>query len=137
MLKGILLTAAAAVALAAAGSAVARSEATPTLNATVGPGFTISLTQGGKKVTRLKAGTYRIVVSDRSSAHNFVLERERGGAFERTLTSVGFTGTKTVTVRLGNGSWKYYCEPHESVMHGAFTVGAGAATAADDHGSDG
>jgi hypothetical protein len=32
--------------------------AKPTLNGTVGPGFTITLTQGGKKVSKLEAGTY-------------------------------------------------------------------------------
>ena len=135
MLKALLLTAIAAAVVA--GGATARSDSTPTLKATVGPGYTIALMQSGKKVTRLKPGPYRIVVADRSSAHNFVLERERGGRFERKLTSVGFVGTRTVTIRLGNGSWKYYCEPHESLMHGSFAVGAGATATVDDHGSDG
>ena len=40
----------------------------PTLTATVGPGATISLrTSRGARVTRLKAGRYRIVVRDRST----------------------------------------------------------------------
>src|SRR5881392_3673802 len=65
-----------AAALAVAGAAFSRSSATPTLKGVVGPGFTISLKKGGKKVKTLKAGKYRIVVSDKSSFHNFTLERE-------------------------------------------------------------
>ena len=49
------------------------SPATPTLNGTVGPGFTITLTQGGKKVTKLKAGTYVFKIADKSKIHNFHL----------------------------------------------------------------
>ena len=45
----------------------------PTLTATVGPGATILRTSRGARVTRLKAGRYRIVVRDRSSMHNFHL----------------------------------------------------------------
>ena len=39
--------------------------ATPTLTGTVGPGFTITLTKAGPKVTKLKAGTYIIKISDK------------------------------------------------------------------------
>jgi hypothetical protein len=46
---------------------------------TVGPGFTITLTKGGKKVTRLSAGRYQLVVRDRSTMHSFVLE-DRGSS---------------------------------------------------------
>ena len=50
------------VAVTLAGGATA---AAPTLTGTVGPGFTITLTKGGKKVTRLSAGRYQLVVRDR------------------------------------------------------------------------
>lgn len=93
-----------------------------TLHGSVGPGFTISLTRNGRRVRRLRAGTYRFVIADRAAIHNFVLEKERGGRFERELTDVSAVGTKTVTVRLTPGAWKYYCEPHESMMSGFFTV---------------
>ena len=46
---------------------------TPTLTGTVGPGFTITLTQGGKKVSKLKAGKYVIKIADKSNIHNFHL----------------------------------------------------------------
>ena len=93
-----------------------------TLRGTVGPGFSISLTQNGKRVRSLPAGTYRLVVADRASIHNFVLERSKGGKFEKQLTTVPFTGTKTVTVTLSKGSWEVYCRPHESTMHQSFVV---------------
>jgi plastocyanin len=104
-------------ALTGAGSAAA---APKTVNGSVGPGFTISLKLAGKKVKRLKAGTYRFRVTDRSSSHNF---RLRGPGFNRAITSVGFTGTKTVTVRLKRGTYRYVCDPHSSFMKGSFRAG--------------
>lgn len=117
------------------------SSAAPALRGTVGPSFTIKLTKAGKTVKTLRAGTYRLTVSDRSAEHNFVLEKERG--VERVLTSVSFVGTKTVTVRLTRGVWKFYCDPHASVMVGRFSVGgaqlaaATTTTVTDDHGGHG
>jgi len=105
-----------------AASALGRPAATPKLQGTVGPGFTISLKSHGKKVTSLTAGSYTFVVSDKGSIHNFVLERKTGGKFEKAITTIPFTGTKTVTVKLGKGKWKYYCKAHESTMFGFFTV---------------
>lgn len=107
---------------AAATLVQAPSHAAATLRGSVGPGYTISLTRNGRSVKTLRAGTYRFVIADRAAIHNFVLEKEHGGRFERELTDVSDVGTKTVTVKLTPGTWKYYCEPHESVMFGAFTV---------------
>jgi plastocyanin len=121
MIRHALLAASAAAALAVAVSASAAPTAT-LLKGAVGPGFTISLTKGGAKIRSLKAGTYKIVVGDRSTAHNFVLEKAKGGRFERQITSVPFTGTKTFIVKLTPGKWEFYCAPHESAMRGEFTV---------------
>jgi plastocyanin len=118
-------TGVAAVVLAAvllSTAAFARPAATPTLKGTVGPGFTISLTKNGKKVKTLTAGRYKFVISDKASIHNFVVEQESGGKFEKDLTTVPFSGTKTVTVTLKKGKWKYYCKVHESQMFGFFSV---------------
>ena len=41
--------------------------------ATVGPGYAISLTQNGTKVTHLDPGTYTINVNDQADVHNFDL----------------------------------------------------------------
>ena len=94
----------------------------PTLAGKVGPGYSISLTRNGKKVTRLTAGTYKLVVRDSSSSHSFVLEKEKGGTFERDVTSVSFRGTKTLVIKVTKGTYKFYCRPHESMMFGFFTV---------------
>jgi plastocyanin len=117
-----LVALAAVFGLVVAGVASSGTAATPTLNGTVGPGFTIKLTKGGKKVTSLKAGTYLFVVSDKATIHNFTLEQEHGGKFETHITSVRFVGTKRVKITLRRGEWKYYCAPHEATMHGTFTV---------------
>ena len=91
---------------------------TPTLKGTVGPGFTISLTKSGKKVKTLTAGKYTFKVADKSNIHNFALK----GPVKKTLTSVGFTGNKSVTITLKKGKYTYFCTPHASSMKGTFTV---------------
>ncbi len=101
-------------------AAAAAPAATPRLVGTVGPGFTITLTQNGKKVTSLKAGTYTLVVRDKASTHNFALDGPNG--YEKDFTSVSLVGTKTFTVALKKGKYKYYCAPHETTMSGRFSV---------------
>ena len=111
-------------ALASAGAALSGSTATRTLKGVVGPGYSISLKMNGKTVKTLKAGKYKIVVSDKSNFHNFTLEREKPSKpkLEKDITSVGFTGTKTVTMTLKPGSWRAYCSIHEALMHHDFKV---------------
>jgi hypothetical protein len=113
-----------AAALAAAGAAFSRSSATPTLKGVVGPGYTISLKKGGKKVKTLKAGKYKIVISDKSSIHNFTLEREKPSKphMEKHITATSFTGSKTLVWTLKPGSWRAYCSIHEALMHQDFKV---------------
>jgi hypothetical protein len=121
------LSALAAVGLAGLITATASlggGNAATTLRGAVGPGFTISLTKGGKRVSRLTPGTYRLVISDRSAAHNFVLSR---GNSVRQLTSIPFVGTKTVTLKLAKGTWTFFCAPHASAMSGRFGVGTAVA----------
>lgn len=112
---------AATITLALVATAFSRP-ATTTLNGTVGPGYTIKLTKGGAKVTSLKAGKYAFKITDKASNHNFVLEQEKGGKLDKQLTGISFKGTKTVTLTLKAGKYKYYCSPHEAAMHGFFTV---------------
>ena len=109
-----LVAGAAVTALALTGIAQAAS----TLTGTVGPGFTITLTQGGKKVTKLKAGTYTIKIADKSNIHNFHLT----GPGVNKKTSVGGTGSTTWTVKLKAGTYKFICDPHASIMKGSFKV---------------
>jgi plastocyanin len=115
----LICTLAAAGAVALLASAPAAPSSAPKLTGTVGPGFTISLKQNGKAVKSLKAGSYTLVVSDKASIHNFQIE---GPGLDKAVTTVPFTGTKTVTVKLKKGSYKFYCAPHESSMFGNFKV---------------
>ena len=119
-----ILVVLAVAALAVAGAAFSRSSATPTLKGVVGPGYTISLKKGGKKVTSLKAGRYKLVISDKASFHNFTLEREKPSSpkIEKHITSTAFTGSKTLVMTLKKGSWRAYCSIHEDQMHQDFKV---------------
>jgi plastocyanin len=99
-----------AVAVLAATSPAA---AVPVFQGTVGPGFTIKL---AKKPT--KAGKVKFVVADRSSSHDFHLT----GPGVNVKTSVGGTGTKSFTVTLKKGTYRYVCDPHASLMRGSFTI---------------
>jgi hypothetical protein len=85
-----------------------------------GPGFTIILTQGGKKVSKLKAGKYTFVINDKSSNHNFAMDGPH--KFEKDITTIPFKGAKTVTLTLVKGTYKFYCAKHESTMFGHFKV---------------
>lgn len=115
------LTVVLALVAALAGSTATSSlAAPPKLVGTVGPGFTITLTKGGKKVTKLKAGKYTFVINDKSSVHNYELDGPKGSG--KDFTGVSFQGTKTFTLTLKKGKYKYYCKPHESAMFGTFTV---------------
>ena len=88
------------------------------LDATVGPGFTITLDQNGNAVSTLAAGTYTIAVDDKSDIHNFHLT----GPGVDKATDVGGTGKETWKVELKDGSYHFQCDPHASSMNGSFTV---------------
>jgi plastocyanin len=104
----------------AASTTASAAPASQVVKGTVGPGFTITLTLSGKKVTKLKAGTrYRFVISDRADIHDFHLS---GPGFDRVLTSVGFTGTKSFVLRLKKGTYRFFCDPHSGIMHGSFKI---------------
>src|SRR4051794_5399381 len=120
----VTLASLAVVALTAAGSAFSHTSSTPTLKGVVGPGYSIKLTKGGKKIESLKAGTYTFVITDRSNFHNFTIEREKPSKpkLELHATGTGFMGTKTVKMTLKPGNWRFYCSVHESQMHGDFKV---------------
>ena len=118
-----IVAAVALIVLALAASALAASQAShPKLLGVVGKNdaFKISLTSNGKSVKTLKAGTYTVVVQDDSTIHNYELDGPKGKSWD--ITSVGFQGTKTITLKLVKGKYKAYCSPHESFMFQHFTV---------------
>ena len=112
-----LVALAALVAAIAIPTALARTTSN-TLVGTVGPGFNISLTQGGRKVSKLKAGVYTIKVNDKSNIHDFHLT----GPGVKKTTSVAGIGTSTWKVTLKRGKYSYQCDPHSASMFGGFTV---------------
>ena len=113
----------AVLAVAAAVGAFALSglvqAATPKLVGTSGPGFDIEVTKAGKDVKKLKHGTYKIVVRDKSSEHNFHLS----GPGVNKKTTVSAVTTKTWTIKLKKGKYTYQCDIHAAVgMKGSFRV---------------
>jgi plastocyanin len=115
MLSTALAATAIAFVLAAPGSA----EGTKIFG-TVGPGFSISLSDAaGNKITKLDPGQYELVVDDKSEFHNFHLT----GPGVDVTTQVEETGQKTFQITVGDGTYRYVCDPHLGDMNGSFTVG--------------
>jgi plastocyanin len=110
-MKRMLVAAAGAALFLVTTSALAATP--PTYKGTVGPGFTISM---AKKPT--KAGKVKLVVSDKSDFHNFHLR----GPGVNVKTTVPQTGSKTFTVTLKKGTYRFVCDPHASSMKGSFKV---------------
>jgi plastocyanin len=124
-----------ALALAGCGGGSSSSESTTTteggstettaaagtvLLATVGPGFTISLTtEDGEAVTSIPAGSYKIEVDDKSDIHNFHLT---GPGDVDVMTQVSEVTKVDWDVDLVAGTYKYQCDPHASSMNGSFEV---------------
>jgi hypothetical protein len=95
----------------------------PVLEGTVGTNdaFVISLVDpSGAKATHLDAGTYTVLVHDRSAEHNFHLT----GPGVNQSTDVEGIGDETWTVTLTDGIYEYHCDPHSEIMKGRFAVGS-------------
>ena len=90
-----------------------------TLTASVGPGFSISLTGAdGADISTLAAGSYTIEVDDQSDMHNFHLT----GPGVDEDSGVSETGMSTWDVTFEAGSYHFQCDPHASQMNGDFEV---------------
>lgn len=94
-------------------TALPAAAATPTFRGTVGPGFTISMVKKPKQPGKIK-----LVVADRSDDHNFHLT----GRGVNVKTSVSAVGTKTFTITLKKGTYRFVCDPHASSMRGSFKI---------------
>src|SRR5438046_375263 len=91
------------------------------LQGSVGPGFAISLTDGGgAPVTHLDPGAYDLQVADLSNDHNFHLQGPGG---VDVTTPVEGTGTQSFALALVNGTYTFICDAHPTRMKGSFTVG--------------
>ena len=90
-----------------------------TLTGTVGPGFSISLTDpSGALVRHLDPGAYTVHVHDESEVHNFHLV----GPGVDQATVVETEGDFTWPVTLAAGTYRFFCDVHPG-LNGSFTVG--------------
>ena len=114
----LLPLALAAVLLPSAAQSAAKATA---LTVSVGPGFSIKVTDANNNVVRqLDAGDYTLTVknSSPSQEHNFHLTGpgvNRASAFSNT--------TETWNVTLTNGTYNYKCDAHPTIMKGSIHVG--------------
>jgi hypothetical protein len=69
----------------------------------------VTLTSKGRRVTSLRSGRYTIKVTDRSAGRGFVLQQAHGAA--RSVSGVGYVGTRSVTIDLKAGRWLFYAAP--------------------------
>jgi plastocyanin len=115
------VTVAFVAALVVAAAAFGSSSSTKLIGTTgANDAFKITLTKGGHSVKTLAKGSYTFVIHDGSTIHSFALDGPHG--FAKDFTTIGFKGTKTVTLKLKAGKYKYYCAAHEPQMFGHFTV---------------
>ena len=92
---------------------------TPKLLATVGPKATISLrSASGAPLKSVKAGTYSVVVRDRSKAHNFHLV----GVRVNKKSSVAAVGTTTWKLKLSKGPLRFYSDKAPTTVKGSVKV---------------
>jgi hypothetical protein len=113
------------VGLVVPGSVGARGAVTQPLIATVGSvtspdAFQISLTDStGAKVTHVDPGSYTITVRDFSTLHDFHLT----GPGVDQATDVETTAQTTWNVSFTDGTYRFLCDAHPTVMRGSFTSG--------------
>jgi plastocyanin len=101
----------------------AQSAATATaLNVTVGPGFSIKVADAnGRTVSQLDPGDYSITIKNLSVAqeHNFHLT---GPGVDKA--SLFDNNTVTWDVTFVDGTYRFKCDAHPTLMKGSFHVGA-------------
>lgn len=112
------LAAAALTAFALAAAPAQGGKAPTKLTGIVGPGFTITLTKGGKRVKTLPPGKYALTVVDKATNHNFHLT----GPGVNLKSGVAAKGTKTYPITLKRGTYRFVCDPHALDLKGSFNV---------------
>jgi plastocyanin len=127
----LVVLAVAVAALVAALPATSGPSATAVTLAVNSDAFVITLTQGTKKVTKLKPGTYTFKLVDKSTIHNVhllkgtatVKGKNAKGKSVDVKTPVAGKKTISLKVTLAKGSYSFVCDPHASTMKGTLTVG--------------
>jgi hypothetical protein len=111
--------------LALPGAVGAGGTVTQPLVATVGSpsalnAYAISLKDStGAQVTHLDPGTYTVNVHDYATLHNFDLT----GPGVSKATDIDGTDDPTWTINVTDGTYRYVCDAHPTVMRGSFTAG--------------
>jgi hypothetical protein len=100
--------------------AVVKSRVAGTVKVTLSAKGKLTATIGGRTLTSLETGTYKLVVSDQSKKGDVTLRRVNGG--KTALTSKAFTGQKTVTFDFLGGTWKLYSAANEKTAFSSFKV---------------
>jgi len=120
-----LLACLAVAALIVPGAAGAGGAVTQPLVATVGSptsgnAFVITLKDStGATITHLDPGAYAITVHDYATLHNFHL----AGPGVDMSTDVEQTANATWAVTFTNGTYRFICDAHPTLMRGSFTSG--------------
>ena len=92
----------------------------PELRGSVGPGFTIVLTDAaGNPVTHLDPGSFSLTVDDKAADHNFHLM----GTGVDVMTTVDEVAVRTFSLNLVDGKYTFICDAHPTRMTGSFIVG--------------
>jgi hypothetical protein len=78
-----------------------------------------TLKLGGKPVSALDAGRYKVTVVDKTSSRSFVIQKKGGKAI--IVSAPTFVGTHSMTVTLTAGQWSFYTLPGSKSKH-SFTV---------------
>jgi len=97
-----------------------KSSASSTIKVALSATDKLTVTLGGKALKRLPAGTYTIVVSDRSAKRDVSLRRIGGNG--TILTPKAFVGTRQSAVDLTTGQWKLFSAANEGGVFSFFTV---------------
>ena len=103
---------------AVASQDVVGSEVVPfrgTLTGGVSASGMLALAYNGKSVGSLKAGRYRIAVTDGSSTKGFVLQKTGHKAI--AVTGAAFMGKRTASMNLTAGKWLFAPGPGKTSLH--------------------
>jgi hypothetical protein len=110
---GLLFAAAATLGVGFGVAGVLQAATPPTVVATVGPSYTISLKRPtGALVSTLRPGAYKVMVRDLSTIHNAHLVGP--GVNKKTL--VATKGTATWALTLKAGQYRLYCDRHPTML---------------------
>jgi hypothetical protein len=89
-----------------------------TLFAVVHRSGVLTVTRAGKSVSSLPTGHWTLVVHDTSAKNGLSLQK--GSIKAETITTAAFAGSRTLTLTLAPGRWRFFSTPGESAA--AFVV---------------